>query len=337
MEEIHFQPQKFCACVILDTKLHMRKIRAQKWSIKMGKNKEIKAVRVKMKESRGYQIFKIVNIVIMSVVVFITLYPFLYLVAQSFSSEGAIYAGKVSFFPVNFTAKTYKVILSKPDFFLYYKNTVVYSLLGTLISLISSAMLAYPLSKNRLVLNKFFTPFVVFTMFFTGGMIPNYILIAQALHMRNTMWAIIIPGAISTFNVLIMKSFFASLPGELEEAASIDGMNTYGIFLKIIIPLSKPIMATMFLFYIVGIWNSWFGPFLYLDDKGKWPVALYLRQIIMGAMGTTEVGAASDEASQIAANVKACCMVLTALPIICVYPFIQKYFVQGMMIGSVKG
>ncbi len=292
---------------------------------------------IKVKESPGYKVFMIINTLIMIFVVFVTLYPFVYLIAQSFSSESAIYAGKISFFPVGFTARTYQVILSKPDFFLYYRNTIVYSVLGAVISVAGSAVLAYPLSKERLVLNKFLIPFVVFTMFFAGGMIPNYVLIAQALHMRNTIWAIIIPGAISTYNVLIMKSFFASIPEELEEAASIDGMNAYGIFLKIVLPLSKPIMATMFLFYIVGIWNNWFGPFLYLDSKEKWPVALYLRQIIMGATGTTEIGALSDEASQISANVRSCCMVLTAAPIICIYPFVQKYFVQGMMLGSVKG
>lgn len=302
-----------------------------------GKNADMAMSGPKVKESTGYKVFVVINTIFMIAIVFFTLYPFVYLVAQSFSSERAIYAGEVSFFPVEFTTQTYNVILSKPDFFLYYKNTIVYSIVGTLISLFGSAILAYPLSKNRLVLNKFFTPFVVFTMFFAGGMIPNYVLIAQALHMRDTMWAIIIPGAISTYNVLIMKSFFAGLPNELEEAASIDGMNAYGIFVKIIIPLSKPILASMFLFYIVGIWNNWFGPFLYLDTKDKWPVALYLRQIIMGATGTQEIGAASDEASQIAANVRSCCMVLTAAPIICVYPFVQKYFVQGMMIGSVKG
>lgn len=290
-----------------------------------------------IKDSMGYRIFQIFNFCIMAIIVFLTLYPFVYLVAQSFSSEAAIYAGKVGFLPVDFTTKTYKVILSKPDFFVYYGNTIFYSIVGTVISLIGTAILAYPLSKKRLVANKFFVPFVVFTMFFAGGMIPNYILIAQALHMRDTMWAIIIPGCISTYNVLLMKSFFSSLPEELEEAAAVDGMSTYGIFTKIIIPLSKPILATMFLFYIVGIWNNWFGPFLYLDSKEKWPVALYLRQIIMGATGTTEMGAASDEASQIAANVKSCCMVLTAAPIICIYPFVQKYFVKGMMMGSVKG
>lgn len=298
--------------------------------------KEVSTPR-KIKVSTGYKVFKVINFCIMTFVVFVTLYPFIYLVAQSFSSEAAIYAGKVSFLPVDFSTKTYGVILSKPDFFKYYSNTIFYSLLGTFISLVGTSILAYPLSKKRLVLNKFFTPFVVFTMFFGGGMIPNYILIAQSLHMRDTMWAIIIPGCISAFNVLLMKSFFSSLPEELEEAAAVDGMSTYGIFIKIIVPLSKPIFATMFLFYIVGIWNNWFGPFLYLDTKDKWPVALYLRQIIMGATGTSELGAASDEATQIAANVKSCCMVLTAAPIICVYPFVQKYFVKGMMIGSVKG
>lgn len=290
-----------------------------------------------VKLSVGYRIFQVFNFLFMTLVVIFTLYPFLYLLAQSFSSEGAIYAGKVGLLPVEFTTKTYQVVLSKPDFFAYYGNTIMYSIIGTIISLAGTAILAYPLSKKRLLLNKFFTPFVVFTMFFAGGMIPNYILIAQALHMRDTMWAIIIPGAISAYNVLLMKSFFASLPEELEEAASVDGLNSYGIFVKIIIPLSKPILATMFLFYIVSIWNNWFGPFLYLDSKEKWPVALYLRQIIMGATGTAEVGAASDEASQIAANIKSTSMILTAAPIICVYPFVQKYFVKGMMIGSVKG
>lgn len=252
---------------------------------------------MKVKESKGYRVFSVVNLIIMLFVVFVTLYPFLYLLAQSFSSEAAIYAGKVSFHPVDFTTRTYQIILGKPDFFVYYGNTILYAVTGTVISLAGTAILAYPLSKKRLLLNKFFTPFVVFTMFFAGGMIPNYVLIAQALHMRDTMWAIIIPGAISAYNVLLMKSFFAGLPDELEEAASVDGMNTYGIFLKIILPLSKPIMATMFLFYIVGIWNNWWGPFLYLDSKDKWPVALYLRQLIMGAMGTQEVGASLDESS----------------------------------------
>ncbi len=290
-----------------------------------------------MKYSMSYRIFKIINTIFMTVVVFATLYPFVYLVAQSFSSDTAIYAGKVSFFPVDFTTKTYQIILGKPDFFRYYLNTFIYAIVGTFISVAASAILAYPLSKKRLILNKFFTPFIVFTMFFAGGMIPNYILVAKALHLRDTMWAVLLPGSISAYYVLIMKAFFTSLPNELEEAASVDGMNAYGTFLKIILPLSKPILATMTLFYMVGIWNNWFGPFLYLDTKDKWPIALFLRQVVDSAINPQELGATSEDSTQIQANVKSCAMVLTAAPIVSVYPFVQRYFVQGMMIGSVKG
>ncbi|BCJ94362.1 sugar ABC transporter permease [Anaerocolumna cellulosilytica] len=290
-----------------------------------------------MKESRAYRTFRIINSLIMAFVVICTLYPFLYLIAQSFSSEAAVYAGKVTIFPIEFTTKTYEIILSKPDFFRYYGNTILYSIVGTVISVAGTAILAYPLSKEKLRLNKFFTPFVLFTMYFGGGLIPNYILVAKTLHMRDTIWAVVIPGAISAYYVILMKTFFASLPGELEEAATVDGLTAYGIFAKITLPLSKPILATMVLFNMVGIWNNWFGPSLYLQSKEKWPVALYLRQIIDSAISTTEMGASSDIATQIAATVKSSAMVLTALPIICIYPFVQKYFVQGMMIGSVKG
>ncbi|MFD1955637.1 carbohydrate ABC transporter permease [Paenibacillus thailandensis] len=273
----------------------------------------------------------------MTLVVVMTLHPFLYLVAQSLSSEAAIYAGKVNLFPVDFTTQTYEVILSKPDFFRYYGNTVLYSVLGTLISVAATAVLAYPLSKDKLRLNKFFIPFVLFTMYFGGGLIPNYILVAKTLGMRDTIWAIIIPGAISAFNVILMKTFFASLPNEVEESAKVDGLDVYGIFTRITLPLSKPILATMVLFVIVGIWNNWFGPSLYLQTKEKWPIALYLRQLIDSAISPTEVGATDATANQIAATVKSAAMVLTSLPIICIYPFVQKYFVQGMMIGAVKG
>ncbi|WMT38993.1 carbohydrate ABC transporter permease [Paenibacillus sp. D2_2] len=291
-----------------------------------------------MKASLSYRSFQIFNALIMTLVVVATLYPFVYLIAQSFSSEAAVYAGKVSFYPVEFTAQTYKIILSKPDFFRYYGNTILYSVVGTFISVALTAVMAYPLSKDKLRMNKFFIPFVIFTMYFGGGLIPNYILIAKTLAMRDTIWAIVLPGAISAFNVILMKTFFSSLPNEVEEAAKVDGLDVFGIFLKITLPLSKPILATIMLFVVVGLWNSWFGASLYIQSKDKWPVALYLRQLIENAISPTEVGATTaDQQSQIAATVKSAAMVLTSLPIICVYPFIQKYFVQGMMIGSVKG
>ena len=286
-----------------------------------------------IKPSKGYQAFRVINTIVMIVVVCITLYPFIYLIAQSFSSDTAVAAGKVTFFPVDFTTATYKYLLRDNKFFLYYGNTIIYSVVGTAISVAGTALLAYPLSKDKLRLNKFFTPFVVFTMYFTGGLIPNYILVTQWLHLGNTIWAVVLPGAISTFNLLLMKSFFAGLPDELEEAAAIDGV--YGSFIKIIIPLSKPILATMVLFYLVGMWNEWFGPFLYLEDDAMKPISLWVRQLVEGA-NSVEMGSTA-EASSVQATLKSATMVLTSLPIICVYPFVQKYFVQGMTMGAVKG
>lgn len=287
-----------------------------------------------MKPTKGYRAFQVINTIIMIFVIFITLYPFVYLVAQSFSSDAAASAGKVTFYPIGFNVNTYKYILRDNQFFRYYGNTIFYTVVGTFISVACTALIAYPLSKPRLRLNKVITPLVVFTMYFAGGMIPNYIVITQWLGLQDSMWSIILPNAISTFNLLVMKSFFAGLPEEIEEAAAIDGMNTYQIFLKIIIPLSKPIIATMCLFYMVTMWNEWFTPMLYLDSKDKWPVALYVRQLVEGA-NNTEIG--SSDASSVQATVKSATMVLTSIPIICVYPFVQKYFVQGMTIGAVKG
>ena len=287
-----------------------------------------------MKPTKGYRAFQVINTIIMIFVIFITLYPFVYLVAQSFSSDAAASAGKVTLYPIGFNVNTYKYILRDNQFFRYYGNTIFYTVVGTFISVACTALIAYPLSKPRLRLNKVITPLVVFTMYFAGGMIPNYIVITQWLGLQDSMWSIILPNAISTFNLLVMKSFFAGLPEELEEAAAIDGMNTYQIFLKIIIPLSKPIIATMCLFYMVTMWNEWFTPMLYLDSKDKWPVALYVRQLVEGA-NNTEIG--SSDASSVQATLKSATMVLTSIPIICVYPFVQKYFVQGMTIGAVKG
>lgn len=286
-------------------------------------------------KSKGYRVFQVVNTIIMILVIFITLYPVIYLVAQSFSSEAAVSAGKVTFYPIDFTTATYKYILRNNEFFLYYWNTIVYSVVGTALSVALTAMLAYPLSKQKLRLNKVLTPFVVFTMYFAGGIIPNFVLVTQWLGLRDSMWAVILPPAISTFNFLLMKSFFAGLPEELEEAAAIDGMGTYGIFLKIVLPLSKAIIATMTLFYIVTMWNVWFGPFMYLDTKAKWPVSLHVRQLVEGA-NQIEQGSTA-EASNVQSTLKSATMVLTTLPIVCVYPFVQKYFVQGMTMGAVKG
>ncbi|WP_338539901.1 carbohydrate ABC transporter permease [Paenibacillus tundrae] len=288
-----------------------------------------------MIESKSYKVFKVFNAIFLILVVFITLYPFLNVVAQSFSSESYINSGQVSLFPRGFNVETYKTISADSMFWTNYKNTIIYSVVGTLISMFMTTIFAYALSKKRLMGRKFLTMFAVFTMFFSGGLIPNYVLI-NYLGFNNTMWAIVVPGAISIYNMLIMKSFFENMPEELEEAAAIDGLNTYGILLRIILPLSKAVMATMVLFYAVGHWNSWFPAFLYLDKKELFPVTIYLRNMIAGATGGASAGASADNLTQIAANIKSVTMVLTILPILTIYPFVQRYFVTGIMLGSVK-
>ncbi|AYB45985.1 carbohydrate ABC transporter permease [Paenibacillus lautus] len=289
-----------------------------------------------MKESRSYKVFKVCNAIILLFVVFITLYPFLNVVAQSFSGESYINSGKVNLIPRGFNLDTYKTVTKDAMFWTNYKNTVVYSVVGTAISMFLTTIFAYALSKKRLVGRKFLTMFAVFTMFFNGGLIPNYVLI-NSLGFSNTIWAIVIPGAISIYNMLIMKSFFENMPEELEEAAAIDGLNTYGMLFRIVLPLSKAVIATMVLFYAVGHWNSWFPAFLYLDQKELFPVTIYLRNMIAGATGVTSAGATSaDNLTQISANIKSVTMVLTILPILTIYPFVQRYFVTGIMLGSVK-
>lgn len=288
---------------------------------------------MKIKESTGYRVFKVFNTIFMVIICVAMLYPFLYLVAQSFSSTQAIVAGEVGLLPKDFNVDTYKYVIGDGKFIPYYGNTIVYSLIGTVSALLFSALLAYPLSKAELYGGKAINKFIIFTMYFGGGMIPNYILMVS-LGLRDTVASFILPGMISTYYVILMRSFFLSLPHELEEAGEIDGLNLWGVFWRIALPLSKPIMATMALFYIVQYWNDWFDAFLYLDTTSKWPVAYYLRQLISSASGTN---ADAGDAMQIASNIKSCAMVLTSAPIICIYPFIQKYFVQGMMLGGVKG
>lgn len=288
---------------------------------------------MKIKESTGYRVFNVCNTALMVLISVAMLYPFVYLVAQSFSSDEAIVAGKVSIVPVDFSVETYAYVINDGRFIPYYGNTILYSIIGTVCALFFSALLAYPLSKPELWGGKFLNKFIIFTMYFAGGMIPNYILMTS-LGLRDTIAAFILPGMISTYYVILMRSFFTTVPRELEEAGEIDGLSHWGAFWRVALPLSKPIMATMALFYIVQYWNNWFDAFLYLDNTAKWPVAYYLRTLIDSASSTN---ADAGEAMQISSNIKSCAMVLTAAPIICVYPFIQKYFVQGMMLGGVKG
>lgn len=287
--------------------------------------------------SRGERIFGVVNGFILLVAVAVTLFPFINIVAQSLSSEKYISMGAVTIWPRGWDFATYGVVMSDKMFWTNYGNTVLYTTVATLISMFLSTIFAYAISKHELKGRGFFIGIAVFTMFFSGGLIPNYVLV-NGLHMTNSIWAVVIPNAISVFNVLVMKSFFENMPRDLEEAAAIDGLSVYGVLWRVVLPLSKAVIATMFLFYAVTNWNSWFQAFIYLDKSSMFPVTIYLRNLIAGASSAQNAGAnGATDLTSIGANIKAVTMVLTVLPILLVYPFIQRYFVSGIMLGSVKG
>jgi putative aldouronate transport system permease protein len=286
--------------------------------------------------TRGYRVFQGINGVILTGVVVVTLYPFVNIIARSFSGERQIRAGEVTLWPKGFDLTTYRIVFADDTFWRGYGNTVFYTVVSTAVAMVLTTCYAYVLSKKHLKGRGALVGIAVFTMFFSGGLIPNYVLITS-LDLKNSVWAIALPNAISVFNLLVMKAFFESLPSELEEAAEIDGLSTYGILLRIVLPLSKAVIATMVLFYSVSFWNSWFQAFLYMDRADLMPVTVYLRNLIAGATGATNAGATTEQGSQVAANIQAVTIVLTSLPILCVYPFVQRYFVSGVMLGAVKG
>jgi putative aldouronate transport system permease protein len=289
-----------------------------------------------VRPSRSYRVFQGVNAVVLTLVVLVTLYPFANILARSFSGERQIRAGEVTLLPKGFNLTTYEIVFRDAMFWRNYGNTVLYTVVATAVAMVLTTCYAYVLSKKQLKGRGFLVGVAVFTMFFTGGLIPNYILVTS-LGLKNSVWAIALPNAISVFNLLVMKAFFENLPTELEEAAQIDGLSTYGILLRIVLPLSKAVVATMVLFYSVSFWNSWFSAFLYMDRTELMPVTVYLRNLVQGATGGGNAGAGAEQLSQVGANIQSVTIVLTALPILCVYPFVQRYFVSGVMLGAVKG
>ncbi len=283
------------------------------------------------------QWFPVVNALLLLIVALTTLYPFIYMIAVSFSSMEYVLQNKVSIFPKGFNLKVYEYVLRDERIWMGYKNTLIYTTLGTLLSLIVTAMGAYALSRRILVFKKFFLMMIVFTMLFSGGMIPTF-LVVRDLGFMNTIWAMIIPGLVSTWNLIIMRTFFQGIPYELIESGKMDGLNDLGIFARIVMPLSKSVLATIGLFYAVGIWNNFFSALLYLRMENLFPLQVFLRNIVLAGQyqdGTVMGGA--DGEMLIDEPLKFATILVSTLPIIMVYPFIQKYFVKGVLIGSVKG
>lgn len=295
----------------------------------------------KIKEPVGERVFQIFNYLIISLFVICALYPMLQVIATSFSSSRAVSSGEVYLLPVEFNTLAYEQLLLDGQIFVSMKNTVILTVGGTLANLAATILAAYSLSKKRLAGRKIFLSVIVFTMMFNAGMIPSFILM-RTLNLMDSFTGLILQSLISTYNMIVMKTFFEGLPESLEEAAAIDGASDPYILVRIILPLSMPVIATITLFYAVGWWNSYFGPMMYLKSSSKFPLMLKLKAMLdtaqMITINTNQGGTEGAMTSTVAPETfKAASIVVTTLPIICVYPFLQKYFVKGVMIGSIKG
>jgi putative aldouronate transport system permease protein len=293
---------------------------------------------MKIVDSWGDRFFSMVSLILVWIVVVATLYPFLYVLSSSISEPLSVLQNKVFLWPIGFNLKAYATIFSYPELRTGYMNTFIYTVAGTAINMLITSLMAYPLSRKNLVFRKYFMVMITFTLVFSGGMIPTF-LIVKSLGMVDTRWALLIPGAVSAWNVFLMKTFFENLPKEMEEAATIDGASSMNILFRIILPLSKPAFVTIALFYAVGHWNSYFPAMIYLTDETLYPVQLFLRKIVL--LGQTadimDQQGLGTEKLIMAESLKYATIIIVALPIIMVYPFIQKYFEKGAMIGSLKG
>ena len=286
----------------------------------------------------GWRVFDVLLGAFMLLVSFISIYPIYYIFINSLSGAAAVSAGKVVFFPIDLNFLGYKNIFEDKNIISAFFNSTFYTVAGTLINVALSAMCAYPLSRRDFYGRKTLTSIILFTMFFSGGIIPLFLTISS-LNLYNTIWAVMLPSAISVYNVIVMRTFFQSIPYELTESAYIDGANDLFIFFKIILPLSAPILATMTLFYGVGNWNAFYNALMFLADKSKYPLPLILRNIVLEG-ATAGLQMASEASSNLKVDprsVKYAVIAVTTLPIILVYPFVFKYFEKGVMIGSVKG
>lgn len=282
-------------------------------------------------------LFSIINGIALLMVVAATLYPFVHMLAVSLSSDSNVIQNKVSIWPKGFNLEMYKVVLEDSKIWVAYKNTIVYTFTGTLISLLITSTGAYALSRSDMALRKSLTMLIVVTMFFSGGMIPTF-LVVRSLNLVDTVWGMVLPGAVSTWNLILMRTFFAGIPKELEESGRMDGLNDIGIFARIIVPLSKASFATIALFYAVSMWNNFLGPLLYLRSSELFPLQVLLRNMVLaGTSSSGDVTGIGGDNQIVEESLKYATIMVSTLPILAVYPFIQKYFVQGAMIGAVKG
>ncbi|UVI27372.1 carbohydrate ABC transporter permease [Paenibacillus spongiae] len=293
-----------------------------------------------VKQSFGDRMFDAINHVLLLLLLAVVLYPLVFVVSASISDPSAVLNGEVWLWPKDLSITGYKKVFANQDILRGYLNTIVYTILGTCVNLVMTVMAAYPLSRKEFYGRNAVTALFVFTLFFSGGLIPSYLLVKN-LGMVNTMWALIIPNAVAIWNIIIMRTFFQqSIPGEVQESAQIDGCGNIRILLKIVLPLSLPILAVMTLFYSVAHWNAFFNALIYLTDRGKYPLQLILREILIQSnmqemIQTNEESLAKSIME--AESIKYAVVIIANLPVLLLYPFLQRYFVKGMIIGAVKG
>ena len=289
-------------------------------------------------------VFNTFNYILIFFFVAVTLYPLIYVVSASISEPTKVNSGQMWLWPVGFTTVGYEKVFRDPDIWLGYRNTIFYTVAGTLLNLAFTLPCAYALTKKTLPFKSLINFVILFTMFFSGGLIPLYMLVNN-MGLMDTIWAVLLPTAVSAYNVIITRTFMdTSIPDGLEEAAEIDGCSPFGVFFRIVLPLSSPIIAVMALFYGVGHWNSYFNEMIFLSDRAKIPLQVVLRELIIitqmntdnSVINNTEAKTAA-EMQQLAGVIKYSVMIVSTLPIIVVYPFLQRFFVKGVMIGSIKG
>ena len=279
-------------------------------------------------------LFEVVNLLILLLVALVTLYPFLYVIFASLSDPVALMSNSSLLFkPVGFSWNAYAKVFQNSSIYSGYMNTIFYVVVGTAVNILATCIAAYVLSRKQFMLRRFFTLMFIFTMYFSGGLIPSYLLVKD-LGLIGSRLALIIPGAVSTFNLMIMITGFEGIPQSLEESARIDGAGDWTILFRIVMPLAKPTIMVILLYYAVGHWNSWFNAMIYLRDAEKMPLQIFLRDILtrsqLGAMtGQTDI-------EDVGLAIKYATIIVSTVPILCIYPFIQKHFVKGVMIGAVK-
>jgi len=304
------------------------------------KNMKISSGPVGQNATWSSRLFDAANYFIVTLVAFTTILPFIYIIGASFATEYELATRPMFIIPRDVTLDSYRFIFSSNKILGAFGNSIFITAAGTAINLLFTVTMAYALSKTRLRGRNALLNMVIFSMFFSGGMIPGYIVIANILNMKDTYWSVLLPGAISAYNMMIVKNFFQGIPQELEDSAAIDGCNDLGILWKIVLPLSLPVLATFGLFYAVGHWNAYFGAMIYMGGaREKWPLQVLLREIII--LSNASAGDMANLDPEFVQppeqSIKMAVIVVSTVPIMCVYPFLQKYFVKGVMVGALKG